>query len=325
MKWKQHLSDISKLSCAQKIVSMDTFSRNKKIDIPFIILDMQLFRLNLEIVAWLEEPTKDASSTRDKYTVSIMRIVKGVSDGRMMTHSAIRVLTSVLDALGFNGYASALFLDAVYLEDQPLSFSFVKLIKSKTNARLHPFMAITEHPVEWQLRLFGKYMDRSMDGSFDERVCFRPDAWQKKVLDGIDQNKSLLVVGAYSKVLYCCFRILTASFLIAPTSAGKTFISFYAMERVLRESDTGILVYIAPTKALVTQIAAEVYARFSKNLNGSKFCPYPNGAIPVLTTTYRKLLGNPYSRLSYTRSTDLPNSRDGSRDVGNYALLPSFG
>lgn len=41
------------------------------------------------------------------------------------------------------------------------------------------------------------------------------------------------------------------------------------MEKVLRDSDDGILVYIAPTKALVTQIAAEVYARFSKDLNGS--------------------------------------------------------
>jgi superfamily II RNA helicase len=40
------------------------------------------------------------------------------------------------------------------------------------------------------------------------------------------------------------------------------------MEKILRGSDDGILIYIAPTKALVAQVAAEIYARFSKDLNG---------------------------------------------------------
>lgn len=39
------------------------------------------------------------------------------------------------------------------------------------------------------------------------------------------------------------------------------------MEKVLRDSDDGIIVYIAPTKALVNQIVAEIYARFSKKLD----------------------------------------------------------
>ena len=62
------------------------------------------------------------------------------------------------------------------------------------------------------------------------------------VLDQLDANRSV--------------------FVVAPTSAGKTFISFYAMEQILRADNDGVLVYIAPTKALVNQIAAEVQGMF---------------------------------------------------------------
>lgn len=100
---------------------------------------------------------------------------------------------------------------------------------------------------EMQLEYAAPYMDRRFDSQPDEkkRVPFEPDGWQRKVLDSIDANNSLLV--------------------IAPTSAGKTFISFYAMKKILEESDEGVLVYVAPTKALVNQIAAEVGARFTKS------------------------------------------------------------
>ena len=50
---------------------------------------------------------------------------------------------------------------------------------------------------------------------------------------------------------------------------GKTFISFYAMEKILRDGNDGVLVYLAPTKALVNQIAAELQARFSKRYPGT--------------------------------------------------------
>ena len=186
---------------------------------------------------------------------------------------ARKVLTSVLVALGFSTYIPGIVGNDTRPESQTegrrLSFSFVKLIDSKTKEPLYPFMTIVEHPVVWQLRLFGEFMDRSMDSKPDGRVAFEPDAWQRKVLDGIDANKSLLVVGS-SYFFLGGKPIKLMKYILAPTSAGKTFISFYAMEKVLRESDNGILVYIAPTKPLVNQIAAEVYARFNKVLDGSK-------------------------------------------------------
>ncbi|TLS29669.1 hypothetical protein PpBr36_01890 [Pyricularia pennisetigena] len=99
--------------------------------------------------------------------------------------------------------------------------------------------------IEHQLELYGPDMERGFNPAPDSRVSFKPDAWQRKVLDAIDAKKSLCV--------------------IAPTSAGKTFISFYAMKKVMQSSDDAVLVYVAPTKALVNQIAAEVQGRFKKN------------------------------------------------------------
>jgi hypothetical protein len=128
------------------------------------------------------------------------------------------------------------------------------------------YMCMKEDLVVWQLRVFGEHLDRSMDSAWDPRVTFLPDAWQRKVLDCLDdKGHSVLVVGM-CPVYPHSTSIRRANRRAAPTSAGKTFISYYAMEKVLRASNDGILVYIAPTKALVAQIAAEVYARFSKTL-----------------------------------------------------------
>ena len=123
--------------------------------------------------------------------------------------------------------------------DQRLSFPFTLPEQKDVDIRLGSDSTI------FQLTECGPYMDRSMDSSKDDRVSFNPDAWQRNVLDLIDTDKSI--------------------FVVAPTSAGKTFISFYAMKQVLKQDDNGVLVYVAPTKALVNQIAAEIQARFRKS------------------------------------------------------------
>ncbi len=78
------------------------------------------------------------------------------------------------------------------------------------------------------------------------------------------------------------------------------------MEKVLRESNDGIVVYIAPTKALVTQIAAEVYARFSKKVpNG---IPFHIHYLFVVHVVFRDFMGGSYTGLSYQRAAQLPDS-----------------
>ncbi|KAK6333848.1 hypothetical protein TWF730_004030 [Orbilia blumenaviensis] len=141
-----------------------------------------------------------------------------------------------------------------------------KLSPALGNLRARPEMRIGLSPIEFQLTYSGPYMDRSFGSAPDKRVKFHPDTWQREVLNEIDANKSV--------------------FVVAPTSAGKTFISFYAMEKVLKGSNDGVLVYVAPTKALVNQIAAEVLARFNKS--------YPHSGQSVWaihTRDYR--IGNP--------------------------------
>ena len=82
-------------------------------------------------------------------------------------------------------------------------------------------IAIDMDDRDFQLLHCGPYMDRNLDSAPDSRVPFQPDGWQRRVLDDLDAQKGV--------------------FVVAPTSAGKTFISFYAMEKILRGSDDNVL------------------------------------------------------------------------------------
>ena len=200
-----------------------------------LLVDVETYRLQA-LLHWWASFCKQGKKEEGYSTVALIwdTVRRLGSPGIGMTKAAAAIISEVCSLLGLPKPE----LPAKLL-DRPLSFKFqLPLTTSET-------LAIDIPAREFQLLHCGPYMDRNTDASPDSRVpSFQPDRWQRQVLDELDANNSV--------------------FVVAPTSAGKTFISFYAMEKVLRNSNDDILVYVAPTKALVNQIAAEIQGRFRK-------------------------------------------------------------
>ncbi len=132
---------------------------------------------------------------------------------------------------------------AEYLVD--LGFKDIVL---KTNLTEKSFEYNDEYSLKisssrFQLHNLGDKLERETRIDRDSRVeHFIPETWQRELLDAVDNKQSALIV--------------------APTSSGKTFASYYCMERVLKEDNDGVVVYVSPTKALVNQVAATCCVRY---------------------------------------------------------------
>ena len=191
--WEGRLSELSGLELEKKLTALTNLERNPRAAGGWLRDEVLLYRLHLTIWKWIAQiNNQDTAAVRDHYTVAIMRIVKELLESKNLTLTVHGVISTVLGVLGFEKFVTP---PPGSQSDQPLSFKFVKLVRSKSGRPLHDFMHITEDPITWQLRLFGEFMDRSMGSKPDPRVSFAPDAWQREVLDCLDKNESVLVVG----------------------------------------------------------------------------------------------------------------------------------
>lgn len=234
--WKKKVEEMEKIDPHLQIVESQSYVHNldgrKKI---FLEPEIRLYLLTAIIVQWQSR----------EYT----HMIKNSNVLAIKIWDQIRILRRKVDQMsqecysGFQAVCKKLCVPDIpqpssALSVRPLSFSLkTSSVKSEQLGAPLDFR-------EFQLMHCGPIMDRQTGAKPDPRVPFEPDEWQRDVLDELDKDNSL--------------------FVVAPTSAGKTFISFHAISKVLHEDDTGVLVYVAPTKALVNQIAAEVHARFKK-------------------------------------------------------------
>jgi hypothetical protein len=173
---------------------LQVLSRNPRTREASVGAELRVYRMHRLLREWIYSANPDSPASRDKYSLLLMRLIKEVWEIGFSTKEMASAITSVLITLGFSDYVDSLVVSGS-ADDKALSFRFVKLVKSKTKTAVYDFMRVQEHPIVWQLRLFGEFMDRSMDSQADARVTFKPDAWQREVLDAVDQNMSLLVVG----------------------------------------------------------------------------------------------------------------------------------
>ncbi len=205
----------------------------------------------MQVLKWCMEAWRTEGKPRGDMEIAV-RVFRFAHDiyRRFLTHLEIddvKVLQEAMLLLGFEDTATQIVSD--YISESRASPRPTRddlKIENKNN--FGEFRIGLNNP-RFQLQFTGPTMVRNVQSSPDPRVDFYPDKWQKDLLDIVDAKKSALI--------------------IAPTSSGKTFISFYCMKQVILANkvathtrDRGIVVYVCPIKSLCRQVSAEVYQRY---------------------------------------------------------------
>lgn len=194
---------------------------------PFIEAEARLCKLQLLQRIWTGYCRRSEREMGYPAAAVLFDEARKILTGVGLTQKVHAIIANIFESLGIAMLPSTKVVKT--LPDRKLGAFFDSMWNGKSETPDTTKLGMSSE--EFQLLHCGPWMDRNMDSKQDVRVPFEPDGWQRKVLDLLDGDHSALVV--------------------APTSAGKTFIAFYAMEKILKENDDNILVYVAPTKALV--------------------------------------------------------------------------
>ncbi|XP_075053960.1 putative ATP-dependent RNA helicase DDX60 [Mixophyes fleayi] len=230
------------------VKKMETFL--KLLQIPIVKYQAQLRALTIYFEMWLEHCNTKSKDQRDmNIVVEIIKTIQGIMNNHqdMLQKKDQHQIATYLSKLGFENLACSL-----------MSSELPNTKKETKESRY----SVEVGSVRFQMQCMGEHLLRDERSDPDTRVeHFIPDTWQRELLDVVDNNESAVIV--------------------APTSSGKTYASYYCMQKVLTQSNEAVVVYVAPTKALVNQVVATITNQFNKDLpNGMAICG-------VFTADYR--------------------------------------
>lgn len=193
--------DLAKISQLEQFLDKINSTLSEKGDI--VDCEVRIYKVWILLRFWTDYCRKDKREDGYDVIAKVFSEVKSLLGSKGLTKEIHKILKNLFGSLGVS-------LPPRLISDPLLESNLTFKMPWDGNSLVDVRLQMTS--TEFQLLHCGQYMDRDMDSKPDPRVSFEPDGWQRKVLDEIDQNNSV--------------------FIVAPTSAGKTFISFYAMEKV---------------------------------------------------------------------------------------------
>ncbi|XP_019643772.1 PREDICTED: probable ATP-dependent RNA helicase DDX60 isoform X1 [Branchiostoma belcheri] len=265
--WQTLKTSLESSKAVKSIRELETFvEKCSREQVPHVATEAQLTILQHKVDMWRDQCTKgdsagDIGKPNLNTAVDIVQTVSDIVDkyGQHLRSKQRQELAGALRLLGLSDMEGYIVISEGSEQDMVPDGLKVHTKSKDEDTRCSVQMSSNR----FQLRHMGHLLKREGREDADPRVQqFIPDTWQRELLDAVDNNESALIV--------------------APTSSGKTYASYYCMEKVLRDGDDGVVVYVSPTKALVNQVAATVYARFS-----NKKMPDGMSVYGVFTRDYR--------------------------------------